>query len=66
MRIQQRLETERREYENFLQRHPDHVNAHLAFGSFLYDTHDEDGAVEQWDTPLRLAPKNPASLGQPR
>jgi tetratricopeptide (TPR) repeat protein len=60
MRIQQRLDAVRREYENFLQRHPDHVNGHLAYGSFLNDTHDEDGAVSHWDTARRLAPKNPA------
>lgn len=60
MRIQQRLDGVRREYENFLQRHPDHVNGHLAYGSFLNDTHDEDGAVSHWDKARKLAPKNPA------
>jgi len=60
MRIQQRLDRVRREYEDFLQLHPEHVNAHLAFGSFLNDTHDEDGAVKQWDTARQLAPANPA------
>jgi tetratricopeptide (TPR) repeat protein len=60
MRIQQRLDSVRREYENFLQRHPNHVDAHLAFGSFLNDIHDEAGAVEHWDTARKLAPNNPA------
>lgn len=60
LRIQQRLDGVRREYETFLQQHPQHVNAHLAFGSFLNDTHDEDGAVKQWDTARLLAPTNPA------
>jgi tetratricopeptide (TPR) repeat protein len=60
LRIQARLDAVRHEYESFLQRHPDHVNAHLAFGSFLNDTHDEDGAVRHWDTARQLAPKNPA------
>lgn len=61
LRIQQRLDGVRREYEDFLQRHPDYVNAHLAFGSFLNDIHDEDGAVKHWDTARQIAPKNPAS-----
>lgn len=60
MRIQQRLDAVRREYEEFLERHPKHVNAHLAFGSFLNDTHDEEGAVEHWETARKLAPNNPA------
>ena len=60
MRIQQRLESVRREYENFLQLHPKHVNAQLAFGSFLNDIKDETGAVEHWETARKLAPNNPA------
>jgi tetratricopeptide (TPR) repeat protein len=60
MRIQRRLDLVRHEYEDFLQLHPEHVSAHLAFGSFLNDTHDEDGAVKQWDTARQLAPTNPA------
>jgi tetratricopeptide (TPR) repeat protein len=60
LRIQQRLDGVRREYEDFLQSHPKHVNAHLAFGSFLNDTRDEDGAVKQWDAARLLAPANPA------
>src|SRR5277367_5671844 len=32
MRIQQRLDTVKSEYQDFLQLHPEHVNAHLAFG----------------------------------
>jgi tetratricopeptide (TPR) repeat protein len=60
LRIQQRLDTVRREYESFLRLHPEHVNAHLAFGSFLNDTHDEEGAVKHWDTARQLVPTNPA------
>ncbi len=60
LRIQQRLDGVRREYETFLGKHPDHVNAHLAFGSFLNDTHDQDGAVKHWQIARDLAPKNPA------
>ena len=60
LRIKQRLDGVRQEYETFLERHPNHVNAHLAFGSFLNDTHDEDGAVKHWQTARDLAPRNPA------
>ena len=60
LRIKQRLDGVRSEYETFLEKHPDHVNAHLAFGSFLNDTHDEDGAVKHWQIARDLAPKNPA------
>jgi tetratricopeptide (TPR) repeat protein len=60
-RIQQRLETVRKAYEDFLQHHPDHARAHLAFGSFLNETRDEDGAVEQWEKGRELDPSNPAA-----
>jgi tetratricopeptide (TPR) repeat protein len=59
-RIRQRLDGVRRQYEDFLQRHPKHVKARLAFGSFLNDTGDEDGALAQWDSARELAPSNAA------
>jgi tetratricopeptide (TPR) repeat protein len=59
-RIQQRLEGIKAEYEDFILQHPTHANIRLAYGSFLNDTHDEDGAVEQWDKARLLAPTNPA------
>jgi tetratricopeptide (TPR) repeat protein len=55
--IQQRLDGIKAEYENFIFLHP---NARLAYGSFLNDTHDEDGAVAQWEKARQLAPRNPA------
>jgi tetratricopeptide (TPR) repeat protein len=61
LRIKQRLDGVRLEYETFIGKHPDHVNAHLAFGSFLNDIHDEDGAVKHWQIARDIAPKNPAS-----
>ena len=59
-RLQQRFEPVGKAYKDFLQRHPDHVHARLAFGSFLNDTGDEDGALEQWEKARDLDPKNPA------
>lgn len=61
LRIRQRLDGIHKEYQDFVQRHPKHVNALLAFGSFLNDTHDEDGAAKQWETARDLAPTNPAT-----
>lgn len=60
-RIQQRLDGIKAESEDFLQHYPDHVNARLAYGSFLNDTHDEEGALAQWDKARELDPKNPAA-----
>ncbi len=47
-------------YEDFIQRHPEHVRARLAYGSFLNDIKDEEGAEAQWKKALELDPKNPA------
>jgi tetratricopeptide (TPR) repeat protein len=60
-RIRQRLEDIRKEYQDFVERHPNHVNARLAYGSFLYDSNDEDGAAKQWETARDLAPSNSAA-----
>jgi tetratricopeptide (TPR) repeat protein len=59
-RIRDRFEPIRKAYEDFVQRHPDHARARVAYGSFLGDLHDEDGAQAQWETALALDPKNPA------
>jgi tetratricopeptide (TPR) repeat protein len=61
LKIQQRLDGIKKEYQDFVERHPKHVNARLAFGSFLNDDHDEDGARDQWETARQLAPSNPAA-----
>jgi tetratricopeptide (TPR) repeat protein len=60
-RIRQRLDGVKAEYEDFISRHPDHANIRLAYGSFLNDTKDEEGAVEQWEKARQLNPKNPAA-----
>lgn len=61
LRIQQRFEPVKAEYEKFLAAHPNHTKARLAYGSFLNDTHDEDGAVQQWEKARQLDPKDPAA-----
>jgi tetratricopeptide (TPR) repeat protein len=60
-RIRQRIEQIKGEYEDFLSRHPNHASARLAFGGFLDEMHDEEGAVDQWDKARELDPKNPAA-----
>lgn len=60
-RIEARLASMRGEYEEFLKRHPDHARARIAFGSFLNDTKDEDGARAQYELALQLDPRNPAA-----
>jgi len=59
-RVLQRLEPVRKSYEDFLLRHPDHARAHLAYGSFLMET-DEEEAVKHMEKARELDPKNPAA-----
>ena len=60
-RIKQRLEIVRRGYEDFLQRYPGHARGHIAFGSFLNDIGDEEGARVHWEKARDLDPNNPAA-----
>ena len=59
-RIRDRFAPMRTAYEDFIQRHPDHARARVAYGSFLNDLQDEEGAQEQWEKALSLNPKDPA------
>ena len=59
-RIKQRIEQVRKSYESFMQRHPEHVNALIAYGSFLNDLAEEEAASQQWLKARDLAPENPA------
>jgi tetratricopeptide (TPR) repeat protein len=60
-RIRDRFAPIRAAYEDFIQRHPDHARARVAFGSFLNDLEEEEGALEQWEKALSLNPKDPAT-----
>jgi tetratricopeptide (TPR) repeat protein len=51
-------------YEDFIQRHPEHVRARIAYGSFLTDIKDEEGAEVQYKKAVELDPKNPAAWNQ--
>ena len=59
-RIDQELRKVRQAYEEFLQRHPRHARAHLAYGSFLGEAVDEDEAAEQYRKALEIDPSLPA------
>jgi tetratricopeptide (TPR) repeat protein len=60
-RIRDRFAPVRTAYEDFIKYHPDHARARVAFGSFLNDLHDEDGAQEHWEKALALNSKDPAA-----
>jgi tetratricopeptide (TPR) repeat protein len=60
-RIRERFQPVRDGYEDFLKHHPDHAKAHVAFGSFLGDMNDEDGAQEQLEKALALNSQDPAA-----
>jgi tetratricopeptide (TPR) repeat protein len=60
-RIRERFDPIRKAYEDFIKRHPDHARARVAYGSFLGDLQDEDGAREQWEKALALNSKDPAA-----
>lgn len=60
-KIENRFGIVRKAYEDFLEKHPGHARAHLAYGSFLMDIRDEESGVKQWEKSLELDPKNPAA-----
>jgi tetratricopeptide (TPR) repeat protein len=60
-RILLRLAPVRKAYEEFLEKHPDHVRAHLAFGGFLNEANEETAGEAQWEKALALDTNNPAS-----
>jgi tetratricopeptide (TPR) repeat protein len=47
-------------YEDFLRRHPRHVEGRIAFGSFLNEVSEEERAAEEWEKARQLDPTNPA------
>ena len=59
-RILGRFDVVRQGYEKFLRNHPDHARGYLAYGSFLNDLGDEDGAKAQYENSRQFDPKNPA------
>jgi tetratricopeptide (TPR) repeat protein len=59
-KIQARFAPIKQAYEDFLKRHPNHAKARIAYGSFLGDLNDEDGAQDQLEKALEFETNNPA------
>jgi tetratricopeptide (TPR) repeat protein len=60
-RIRAQLDVVRKKYQDFLRRHPDSASGHLAYGTFLDDTGDENLAATEFETSRQLDPANPAA-----
>lgn len=60
-RIRQTLEPVKQSYAAFIERHPKHARARLAYGSFLNDTGEDYEAMQQWEKSRQLDPTNPAA-----
>lgn len=63
-KIMARFDTVRTAYGTFLQRHPDSAKGYLAYGTFLSDIGDEQGARVQYLNSKQIDPKNPAVWNQ--
>lgn len=59
-KIEQRLDPIKKAYLDFLQRHPKHVNARVAYASFIGDLGDEHGMAEQLEKAREIDPTDPA------
>jgi len=59
-RIRARLEPVGKAYEDFIKRHPGHVQARVAYASFLGDVQGEEKAEEQLEAALALDTNNPS------
>ena len=57
LRVEQRLKLVREAYEAFLERHPRHVEARVAFASFLGDIGEEEAGIPHLKRALELNPK---------
>jgi cytochrome c-type biogenesis protein CcmH/NrfG len=58
--ISQRFDVVKSDYDHFLRNHPDSARGFLAYGSFLNDIGDEEGAATEYENSRQLDPKNPA------
>ncbi len=59
-RISERFGLVKKDYEYFLRNHPESARGFLAYGSFLNDIGDEEGASAEYENSRQLDPKNPA------
>jgi tetratricopeptide (TPR) repeat protein len=63
-KIMARLDEVKHDYEHFLREHPDSARGFLAYGTFLDDIGDPEGAKAQYDNSKQLDPQNPAVWNQ--
>jgi len=61
VRIEKRFAPVRKGYEDFLERHPKHAGALLAYGSFLNDIGEEMVAHDYWERARVADPSNAAA-----
>lgn len=59
-RVERELNAVRREYDRFLAQHPQHLNARIAYGSFLNDLGMETEAAAAWEQALPLGTNSAA------
>ena len=59
-RINERFGLVKTDYQHFLRNHPDSGRGFLAYGTFLNDIGDEEGAAAEYENSRQLDPKNPA------
>jgi tetratricopeptide (TPR) repeat protein len=59
-RIRTRFEPVRKAYDDFIAHHPNNVRARIAYGTFLGDIGEEDGAFAQLEKARELDPTDPA------
>ena len=55
------VEEVKKAYDDFLRRNPKHVEGYLAYGSFLNELGDEEGATVKWEKAREIDPKNPSA-----
>jgi len=60
-RIRDRYEKIKQSYDEFLKLHPNHVNARIAYGSFLSEIGEEEASAVQLEKATQIDPKNPAA-----
>jgi len=60
LKIQQKLDELKKEYETFLKKYPDHIKGRIAYASFLSDIGKEEESRDQLEIAKQKDPKNPA------